>query len=551
MVAPRVYVARGYDVIRKQKDIEVSQIVVSMSPVLQNAGTLYISSGASLDNSPQPPIISVTSLVTVTPFQIDRKITSIVQKTENVKLLNQNAMKMHTSILNLNANVSSISTKTQIFFSFGNVPFTIVSSTQNATLSNVTKQLTATIRTFAKANYLLAYRSLYETGAYLDSSLSLTDSIVYIPDTSKFKSFGKLLIEDEIVSYTSKLSDRFLGVVRGVDSTTIKTHSAGAFLRQYSDDVTLISAGVDDVSSLATLDVKYVKVATVTPTIATISQISTNPAITSVTKQLTTVIQPSVNVLISPTVKDQCTTIVSVQANVLISESRVYKFIYRNIQTGITTVPVATIQQSVTSLTFMKSTGFIDYYIESVILNGQVLQRSGSIVTLNTPFNFITQRSGNIVIVNNNQSLDTYNEEYTKLSLSNSLSSYNSWFGISVGSSNVSYISFNEININYGAFTIEDFSTTNYSSFSKTKNIWNLGYPSFQNPVTKSQSTGTVGSSITVEKTTYFPSSGYLFHGNKGVIQYTGKTSTSFTGCTVYSGSNTLSVGTEIIPYSI
>lgn len=551
MVAPRVYVARGYDVIRKQKDIEVSQIVVSMSPVLQNAGTLYISSGASLDNSPQPPIISVTSLVTVTPFQIDRKITSIVQKTENVKLLNQNAMKMHTSILNLNANVSSISTKTQIFFSFGNVPFTIVSSTQNATLSNVTKQLTATIRTFAKANYLLAYRSLYETGAYLDSSLSLTDSIVYIPDTSKFKSFGKLLIEDEIVSYTSKLSDRFLGVVRGVDSTTIKTHSAGAFLRQYSDDVTLISAGVDDVSSLATLDVKYVKVATVTPTIATISQISTNPAITSVTKQLTTVIQPSVNVLISPTVKDQCTTIVSVQANVLISESRVYKFIYRNIQTGITTVPVATIQQSVTSLTFMKSTGFIDYYIESVILNGQVLQRSGSIVTLDTPFNFITQRSGNIVIVNNNQSLDTYNEEYTKLSLSNSLSSYNSWFGISVGSSNVSYISFNEININYGAFTIEDFSTTNYSSFSKTKNIWNLGYPSFQNPVTKSQSTGTVGSSITVEKTTYFPSSGYLFHGNKGVIQYTGKTSTSFTGCTVYSGSNTLSVGTEIIPYSI
>lgn len=522
-----------------------------MSPVLQNAGTLYISSGASLDNSPQPPIISVTSLVTVTPFQIDRKITSIVQKTENVKLLNQNAMKMHTSILNLNANVSSISTKTQIFFSFGNVPFTIVSSTQNATLSNVTKQLTATIRTFAKANYLLAYRSLYETGAYLDSSLSLTDSIVYIPDTSKFKSFGKLLIEDEIVSYTSKLSDRFLGVVRGVDSTTIKTHSAGAFLRQYSDDVTLISAGVDDVSSLATLDVKYVKVATVTPTIATISQISTNPAITSVTKQLTTVIQPSVNVLISPTVKDQCTTIVSVQANVLISESRVYKFIYRNIQTGITTVPVATIQQSVTSLTFMKSTGFIDYYIESVILNGQVLQRSGSIVTLDTPFNFITQRSGNIVIVNNNQSLDTYNEEYTKLSLSNSLSSYNSWFGISVGSSNVSYISFNEININYGAFTIEDFSTTNYSSFSKTKNIWNLGYPSFQNPVTKSQSTGTVGSSITVEKTTYFPSSGYLFHGNKGVIQYTGKTSTSFTGCTVYSGSNTLSVGTEIIPYSI
>ena len=551
LVAPRVYVARGYDVIRKQRSIDVSQIVVSMSPVLQNAGTLYISSGASLDNNPQPPIISVTSLVTVTPFEIDRKITSIVQKTENVALLNQNAMKMHTSILNLSADVSSISTQTQIFFSSGNVPFTVVSTFQNATLITVAQELTATISTFAKANYLLAYRSLYETGAYLDSGLSLTDSIVYIPDTSKFISFGKLLIEDEIVSYTSKLSDRFLGVVRGVNGTTIKTHSAGAFLRQYSDDVTLISAGVGDVSSLATLDVKYVQIASVTPTIATISQISTNPAITSVTEELTTVIQPSVNVLISPEIKDEYTTIVSVQASVLISESRIYEFIERTIQTGITNVPVATIQQSVNSVTFSRFTGFVDYYIESVILDGQVLQRSGSIVTLDIPFNFITQRSGNIVIVNNNQSLDTYNAEYTKLSLSNSLSSYNSWFNVSVGSSNVSYISFDEIDINYGSFTIEDFATTNYSSFSKSKNIWNLGYPSFQNPVTVSQSSGVIASTINVEDTIYFASSGYLFHGNRGVIQYTGKTATSFTGCTVYSGSNTLSVGTEIIPYSI
>jgi hypothetical protein len=42
-----------------------------------------------------------------------------------------------------------------------------------------------------------------------------------------------------------------------------------------------------------------------------------------------------------------------------------------------------------------------------------------------------------------------------------------------------------------------------------------------------------------------------LFHSGGGVIQYTGKTVNSFTGCTVYSGSNTISVGTEIVPYSV
>jgi len=84
---------------------------------------------------------------------------------------------------------------------------------------------------------------------------------------------------------------------------------------------------------------------------------------------------------------------------------------------------------------------------------------------------------------------------------------------------------------------------------------FNLNSPSIQNPVALSSTSGTIPSTINVTKTTYFPSSGYIYHSNGtsvfGVIQYTGKTATSFTGCTRYSGSTTISSGAEIIPFQI
>ena len=81
--------------------------------------------------------------------------------------------------------------------------------------------------------------------------------------------------------------------------------------------------------------------------------------------------------------------------------------------------------------------------------------------------------------------------------------------------------------------------------------------PSQQNPVTTSSSQGSIGGTIVVPDTTYFPSAGYLFHAavsgpsNFGVIQYTGKTATSFTGCTVYNGSTSIVNAAEIVPFTI
>jgi hypothetical protein len=74
-------------------------------------------------------------------------------------------------------------------------------------------------------------------GSILQISIDETDTIVYIEDTSRFPSSGSLLIGDELITYSSKLSDRFMGVIRGVNGTIPQSHSAGDYLRTQSDSI--------------------------------------------------------------------------------------------------------------------------------------------------------------------------------------------------------------------------------------------------------------------------------------------------------------------------
>ena len=57
-----------------------------------------------------------------------------------------------------------------------------------------------------------------------------TGAVVYA-NTTNFPATGKILIGRETISYTSKLSDRFVGCSRGVDGSPIESHTVGAFLR--------------------------------------------------------------------------------------------------------------------------------------------------------------------------------------------------------------------------------------------------------------------------------------------------------------------------------
>ena len=66
------------------------------------------------------------------------------------------------------------------------------------------------------------------------ASLNTTNNTVYVPTgaVNRFPSSGKLLIGDEVVSYTGVAGgDRFTGVTRGADGTTAQSHNAGDYLR--------------------------------------------------------------------------------------------------------------------------------------------------------------------------------------------------------------------------------------------------------------------------------------------------------------------------------
>ena len=103
----------------------------------------------------------------------------------------------------------------------------------------------------------------------------------------------------------------------------------------------------------------------------------------------------------------------------------------------------------------------------------------------------------------------------------------------------------------YSALTIRDFTDRAESSYTLAGPTLNLVPPSIQNPVAISSSAGTIGGIINVQDTTYFPDEGYIFTSGGSVIQYTGKTSTSFTGCTLFRGSSIVTNGTQMIPFAI
>ena len=59
-----------------------------------------------------------------------------------------------------------------------------------------------------------------------------TGAVVYVNgDTSRFPASGTILLGKEQISYTSKLSDRFLDCTRGVNGTPIEEHLTGEYLR--------------------------------------------------------------------------------------------------------------------------------------------------------------------------------------------------------------------------------------------------------------------------------------------------------------------------------
>ena len=143
-----------------------------------------------------------------------------------------------------------------------------VNSVQSITTDQEPEEITdqITSKLFKQINTPIALvkeESFSITGAFLDAPLSPTATTVYVTNTSLFPDSGKLQIGKEIVSYESKLGDRFYNVTRGEDGTQAQAHPAGQYLRTLPTTVVVLplaSVTIMSESGVRMTDAKSVEV---------------------------------------------------------------------------------------------------------------------------------------------------------------------------------------------------------------------------------------------------------------------------------------------------
>ena len=361
-------------------------------------------------------------------------------------------------------------------------------------IQTVSKQITSSF-TVDIDNTSLDNINYYQVGAYTNVDTDIADEVIYIPDTWKFSNSGYLLIGDEVVRYYRKLTDRFYMVQRGQEDTTAKFWAAGTFLRQVPERISVAPAGVAKIESTSET--------TTTDLILDVS-ISTN-----VLSEIT----------ITQSIASPGTT-----------------------QTEVVLTPPAS--------------GAIDQYVEEAFINDPVPTRGIATSTVHTGSVDITddydvvQRGGGIVDVTNlvfGQTQD-YIGDYIVTNVGNTLNHFDI-SGWDVGFTNVSGTTLQELDIHYPSLGIQDFEMRGLSAWTLAGQYWRIVNGSIQNPVAISQSTGTIGGPIVVAMTDNFPAAGYIFTSGGTVIQYTSKTATTFEGCTLFSGPDSINAGEDIIPF--
>lgn len=79
----------------------------------------------------------------------------------------------------------------------------------------------------------LAIPSINEIGTMLSSNISDVSTSIVVNNASKFPSSGKILINKEIISYTTKNGNTLSGLTRGADNTIPSSHNLNDYLRSF------------------------------------------------------------------------------------------------------------------------------------------------------------------------------------------------------------------------------------------------------------------------------------------------------------------------------
>ena len=484
--APKVITTRRFDIL-SDRDIGISLINVAIRPYLNVSQTGLIISTIDILGNRLVDVNSYSSVDLRSPADADRKITAEIQIDKDNIVDGESGFDMPAGIdqpgpaqivfiepqpveiegvggvLRLQGSVSVVSAEVQDIVSLNSI-----STVSRAVTSNIQKII---------PNDALSNINFFETAAYLDVDFNIGDSIAYIPDTTKFDLMGLLLVGDEVVYYNRKLSDRFTNILRGQKGTTEQNWTAGTFLRQIPELVSVAPVGV--------------------------VQIQTESDVT------------------------------------MISIGFVDSGFERKVQRQVTSFDDLEITKSALEVVLTPPPGgVVDGYAEEIFLTDPIPVRSGNttgghdgevdLIEINGGYHVAKRNATEVLIVNSIFGRTAeYIGQYTKTNVGHTISHFEGIFDD--GAAGVSGLSLGELDLYFGSLTIRDFEERGKSSYTLAGNKFVMMPPSIQNPVTTSQSSGTIGGPIVVADTTHFPDSGYLFHNTAGVSSTQGYTWTQDT----------------------
>lgn len=559
---PKVVVARGYDRVKENSRKADSVIRVGVNPYIEGGFEISSTTSVVISGAPNAPT-AIQSIITYGNTFVDtnatRDITQIIVPDPlELPVFTDGLRAERVTLVNAGATINSVVSVSREIKTGKDALLTDITSFVSFTQEKVSREIVRIIDGIINDPIVyIPYNSINEVGSYLDTDLSSTDTIAYVTNTSKFPASGKLLIGKEIVSYYNKSFNAFNSLQRGLAGTTAQNHLAGDYLRTLPEFVSFAGVGV---ATTVYTEVSVAAASEAVSGVTTISATSLNTietvSVEDVTRQITIspspISLPTVDLAISRQITEiQEVGINSVQFIAYYYDIKVYNELINYIEPDSKLIDT----NSIFEVTKYYKTGTLDYYEEPVVLFNPIGTRAG-LLTLDDPINVITLRSGATETVRNlNTVSDADYSSYYLVNAGNNLGIFENNAFIDTGVSSVSSLSFTDIEFIYPSLTIRDFEERELSAITLSGDKFNLAIPSIQNPVTISTSNGTISSTINVVKTTNFPSSGYLYHSNGttvfGVISYTGKTQTSFTGCVVVSGSTTISNSAQIIPYFV
>ena len=546
--APKVVVARRYDIL-EETDIGVSLINVAMN--LEQSLGLNVISAISIVGNQAASVATITSTLIDSPLVIDTKLVDIITPaseavSEDLSAeLDEILTTFHTE--QQAAPIDTFYNGTEVYIRI-NTPYIVDIESSSTLTASATREITSSVNNVIN-NTALTNINYFEVGAFLDTTLGINDTVVYVGNTDKFKNSGYLIVGSEIIQYFRKINDRFLKIERGQQNTTAQEWIAGTFLRQIPDPVSVAFSGVTLVESESTI-VSVKGGANVGRTEReTEFQIETPVVSTTISNVIEAQLQPQINV----------ESISNVNTFVVYKLEPSFNIVSSFTTTSDVEV-VNTLQSVQIQLDIQKAAtevvltpppgGVVDGYQESLFIENPINTRLNGFVSILDDYG-VVKRDGTIIYVNNSIfGLDAeYVGNYTKTNVGHTIGHFEGIFDD--GTAGVSGLSLAEIDIYFRALTIKDFTERSNSSYTLAGDKFNLMPPSIQNPVAISSSSGTIGGNIVVQDTTYFPTEGYLFTSGGTVIQYTGKTTTQFTGCSLYSGSNSINAAEELIPFTI